>query len=528
MALGRWLRAAPDRRWPCPLISGHRSPLVDSRAARPRGPAPDVWPPPASDEGCAVVDQDDIAGSFRGHPTLSNEQAQVVAHLCCSGNGIDVVTAPAGAGQDVHRGRRSRCVGAVRLPGDRHRPRRPSRGRTAGGRRRASTTLDSLLIALDGRDLPRRPNGGRGRRSRAWSAPASWAGSSITPRRPPPRSCWSATPVNSRRSTPAAFWPDCGPAAGRRAHGEPPPTGRSGSVTRSTQLRDRRHRHRLRRVLPHHGRISSAATPRTPAPGVVADWWVARLAGDDVVDARRAPLRRRRPQPAEPADPSRADRPAFTGPDLLVDGARSRRATRSATCATIADLRVRNGDRGASRRSIRSRAPIVDRPSRQARVVLPTEYLSRRPRRSRLRHDRSTRRRASPATGLHARHGQPLPGAGLRRHEPRPGSATTSTSSAPKPLDPDSTPHAPTTERSADDVLLTGLAASRRQTLASDHIEDASLLTWTTADLLDAERRLGDVLAAAPEDRTHDSDALGVPVTAPWTNSPSSIGATTN
>ncbi len=78
----------------------------------------------------------------------------------------------------------------------------------------------------------------------------------------------------------------------------------------------------------------------------------------------------------------------------------------------------------------------------------------------------------------------------------------------PRPVDPDSTPHAPTTDRSADDVLLTGLAGSRRQTLAIEHIDDASLLTWTTAELLGAQWRLQGVLAAAPEDRTHNSDAL--------------------
>jgi hypothetical protein len=79
----------------------------------------------------------------------------------------------------------------------------------------------------------------------------------------------------------------------------------------------------------------------------------------------------------------------------------------------------------------------------------------------------------------------------------------------PKPLDPDTTPHAPTIERGANDVLLTGLAASRRQTLATDWVEDTSVLTWTTADLLGEQRWLRDVLAAAPGDRTHDRDALG-------------------
>ena len=52
-----------------------------------------------ADEGCGVVNDEDLAASFRSHPTLSKEQARVVVEVCGSGKGVDVVTAPAGAGK---------------------------------------------------------------------------------------------------------------------------------------------------------------------------------------------------------------------------------------------------------------------------------------------------------------------------------------------------------------------------------------------------------------------------------------------
>ena len=55
-----------------------------------------------ADEGCGVVNDEDLAASFRSHPTLSNEQARVVAEVCGSGKGVDVVTAPRRRRQDVY------------------------------------------------------------------------------------------------------------------------------------------------------------------------------------------------------------------------------------------------------------------------------------------------------------------------------------------------------------------------------------------------------------------------------------------
>ncbi len=100
---------------------------------------------------CAVVGNGDLAAAFRSHPTLSNEQAHVVAQLCGSGNGVDVVTAPAGAGKtftiDVARDAWERA--GYRVIGAALAARAAAELQAAAGV--PSTTLDSLLGALDRR-----------------------------------------------------------------------------------------------------------------------------------------------------------------------------------------------------------------------------------------------------------------------------------------------------------------------------------------------------------------------------------------
>jgi hypothetical protein len=78
----------------------------------------------------------------------------------------------------------------------------------------------------------------------------------------------------------------------------------------------------------------------------------------------------------------------------------------------------------------------------------------------------------------------------------------------PRPLDPDSAAHAPTRDRSPQELLAAGLATSKAQTLAVDYLADPSLLTWRLGDLFAEQRRLRLILAEAPEDRTRDIDSL--------------------
>ena len=77
-----------------------------------------------------------------------------------------------------------------------------------------------------------------------------------------------------------------------------------------------------------HDRITLGDNAEDTRARLVADWWAARLAGDDVDHARRPPLRRRRPQPASP-HPPRTHRPASTDPRCSSTASRSRPATRS-------------------------------------------------------------------------------------------------------------------------------------------------------------------------------------------------------
>ena len=95
----------------------------------------------------------------------------------------------------------------------------------------------------------------------------------------------------------------------------------------------------------------------------------------------------------------------------------------------------------------------------------------------------------------------------------------------PRPLDPDSAAHAPTRDRSADELLPAGLATSKAQNLAVDHLADPSLLTWTIGDLFAEQRRLRAVLVDAPEDRSHDVESLTRTRDALTRTSTSSVGA---
>lgn len=52
-----------------------------------------------TNEGAGVVDANVIADVMARRPTLAAEQAEMVARLCTSGNGVDVVTAAAGTGK---------------------------------------------------------------------------------------------------------------------------------------------------------------------------------------------------------------------------------------------------------------------------------------------------------------------------------------------------------------------------------------------------------------------------------------------
>ncbi len=457
------------------------------------------------EEVCAVVDQDDLAGSFHAHPTLSNEQAQVVAHLCCSGNGIDVVTAPAGSGKtftvDAARDAWERC--GYRVIGTALAARAAAELEAAAGV--PSTTLDSLLIALDGRStrldartvvvVDEAGMVGTRKLARLLDHATEAAGKVVL--------------IGDPRQLPEI---DAGGLLAGLADRLP-----GVQLTENRRQRDEWERHALRDLRDgdidtafgsyrDHGRITLGDNAEDTRARLVADWWGSRLAGEDVImlAGRRSDvddLNRRARTRLEPTG-------RLHGPTLLVGGVPFQAGDEVITLCNDRRLHVRNGERGA----VEAVDPVAGAMSvaltTGAKVVLPTEYLTA----GHVAHAYATT--VHKAQGLTCDRAFTLGSESLYREQ---GYVAMSRGRlgnhlyvvGPKPLDPDSTPHAPTTEPSADDVLFTGLAVSRRQRLASDHVEDASLLTWTTADLLDAQRRLHDVLAAAPADSTRDSEALG-------------------
>ena len=168
------------------------------------------------DEACAVVDNnEDLAASLRAHPTLSNEQARVVAHLCGSGNGVDVVTAPAGAGKtfaiDAARDAWERA--GYRVISAPLAARAAAELQAAAGVPSTTSTRSSVPSIAEPPPLTLAPSWFWTRP--ACAAPASWPASLTTPTQQAARSCSSAILASCPRSTPAACsqgWPNGSPA----------------------------------------------------------------------------------------------------------------------------------------------------------------------------------------------------------------------------------------------------------------------------------------------------------------------------
>jgi conjugative relaxase-like TrwC/TraI family protein len=341
-----------------------------------------------------LLDQDDLAGSFRGHPTLSNEQAHVVAQLCCSGNGIDLVTAPAGAGKTftVDAARDAWERGGYRVIGTALAARAAAELQAAAGV--PSTTLDSLLIALDGRDtclnartvvvVDEAGMVGTRKLARLLDHAAETAAKIVL--------------IGDPRQLPEI---DAGGLLAGLADRLP-----GVQLTENRRQRDEWERHALRQLRDgdidtaigsyrDHGRITLGDNAEDTRARLVADWWGARLAGEDVIilAGRRSDvddLNRRARTRLEPTGRLR-------GPTLLVDGVPFQAGDEIITLRNDRRLHVRNGERAMIEAVDAVDGAMSVALTTGATVVLPTEYLTaghvaRTPR-------PSTRRRDSPATG---------------------------------------------------------------------------------------------------------------------------------
>jgi hypothetical protein len=254
-----------------------------------------------------------------------------------------------------------------------------------------------------------------------------------------------------------------------------------------------------------HGRITLGDNAEDTRARMVADWWAACLAGEDVVmmAGRRsdvADLNRRARTRLEPTG-------ALHGPALLVDGAPFQAGDEVMTLRNDRRLHLRNGGRGTIQHVDADALAVSVAFVTGETVAVPADYLSA----GYLTHAYAMT--VHKAQGLTCDRAFTLGSDALYREQ---GYVAMSRGRlgnhlfvvGPRPLDPDSAPHAPTRERTGDDALLAGLAVSEAQHLAIDHAAGQTVLTWTTPELLSEQRRLRAVVADAPEARSHDTESL--------------------
>ena len=235
-----------------------------------------------------------------------------------------------------------------------------------------------------------------------------------------------------------------------------------------------------------HDRITLGDNAEDTRARLVADWWGTRLAGDDVVmlAGRRSDvddLNRRARTRLEPTGD-------LHGPTLLIDGTPFQAGDEVMTLRNDRRLRVRNGGRGTIVGVDPAACAVTVAFRTGETIALPTDYVAA----GHVTH--------AYAMTVHKAQGYVAMSRGrLSNHLYMVG---------PRPLDPDGAAHAPTRDRGADELLATGLATSKAQSLAVDHLADPSLLIWTIGDLFAEQRRLRGVLLGAPEDRSHDVESL--------------------
>jgi conjugative relaxase-like TrwC/TraI family protein len=455
------------------------------------------------DSGCAVVDGSDLAMSFRSHPTLSNEQAQVVAHLCASGNGVDVVTAPAGAGKTftLDAAREAWERSGYRMIGAALAARAAAELQAVAGI--PATTLDALLGALDRRATTLDP------RSVVLADEAGMVGTRKLGRLLDHADDAGAKVVlvGDPRQLPEI---DAGGLLAGLAGRLP-----GVRLTENRRQRAEWERHALRQLRDgdvdtaigsyrDHGRITLGDNAEDTRARLVAGW-AARLAGEDVVmlAGRRSDVHDLNRRARTRLEPTRR----LHGPTLMVDGTPFQAGDEVMSLCNDRRLGVRNGERATITAVDPDEGSVRISFGSGRTVDLPGRYLAA----GHLTHAYAMT--VHKAQGITCDRAFTLGSDTLYREL---GYVAMSRGrlgnhlymAGPRPLDPETTAHAPTAERSPEQLLAAGLATSNAQALAVDHLTDPSLLTWTIADLLAEQRRLRSVLADAPPDRSRDVQAL--------------------
>lgn len=457
------------------------------------------------DSGRAICGEDDIIAALQTSPTLSEEQVRAVVQTTTSGNGADIVTAPAGAGKTyaLATAREAWERAGYRVIGAAHTGVAADELSVAAGI--PSTTIARLLIAID-RDEP----GGFDGATVLVVDEAGTAGTRDLARllAEVERTSAKAVLVGDSKQLPEI-------AAGGLF---------AGLIARqpTVELRDnRRQREEWERdALQHlrdgdtgraltsyceHDRITIGFDADETKHLLVADWWAARVRGEDVVM-----LAGRRSEVAELNVHGRLralHSGQLIGPTLEVDGVPFQRGDTIMMLRNDRSIGVRNGNRGVvldvdpSERTMRVRLPRGD-------VDLPAAYVES----SHVGHAYAMT--VNKAHGLTCDRTMVLANDQLYRELVYAAMSRGRLSNQlylPRSclLDIEDGPHARTmSPPDPMEALANNVAQRRAKHLALDQVATIPLEAWTTAELHEERRRRRSVLDQAPPDRSGDLAAL--------------------
>ena len=325
------------------------------------------------DGDAAVCHDEDLLAALRGAPTLSEEQRSAVIRMTTSGNGVDILTAPAGAGKTfaLAAAREAWERSGYRVSGAAHTG--VAADEITNAAAIPSTTIARLRIAIDNNEP-----GGLDDRTVLIIDEAGTAGTrDLAAILDEVERCWLE---GRARRRPEAAPRDRSRRTVRRAHLPPAhdrtprqPTPARGMGTRSAQATPRRRPRSLALdAYRDHGRITIGDTAADTKALLVADWWAARTQGDDAMM-----LAGRRSEVAELNVHGRLRAELagqLTGDPLRVGGHEYQVGDAVMTLKNNTRIGVRNGNRGVvvavdvDARSMRVRMP-------RGEVELPARYL---------------------------------------------------------------------------------------------------------------------------------------------------------
>jgi conjugative relaxase-like TrwC/TraI family protein len=458
----------------------------------------------------AVCPESGLIAALRVAPTLSDEQIRAVMKMTGSGNGVDVVTAPAGAGKTFAfaAARTAWERAGYRVIGAAHTGVAADELAMAGGI--PSTTIARLLMAIDRGDPG--PLDGR---TVLIIDEAGTAGTRDLARLLAEVHRTGAKVVLSgdAKQLPEiaagglfaaliARQPTIELKDNRRQQHE-------WEVEALRQLRDGDTSKALKAYL-NHGRITVGHDGQHTRTLLLGDWWAAVVRGEDAVmlAGRRADV-----AALNMCGHVRAEAAGMlSGPALEIGGVPIQAGDRVMMLRNDRRLGVRNGNRGEvvdvdpDQRTLRVRLTrgIVD---------LPAHYVD------------AGHVGLAYAMTVHKAHGttcdatmmladdllyRELAYGAMSRGRQDNRIYVSRTTIDELDLQLEDAPHVPaTTEQDPIDILATGLERRRNKQLALERISAVPLAAWCTGDLVAERMRVRAVLDQAPQDRTADLRALG-------------------